>query len=122
MSEDAHRTQEAAPPVRLTESAAAELRRIMGEQKLDPGSSYLRFGIRGGGCSGFEYVLGFDTEVKEDDELLESCGIRIVADRKSLTLTEGTEIDFEATVMERHFVFTNPQATRTCGCGTSFSV
>ena len=108
--------------ITLTEKAAEEIRRIMQEQKLDVAKSGLRFGIRGGGCSGFEYVLGFDTEVKETDELLDSRGIRILADQKSLAFTEGIEIDFEATLMERHFVFNNPKASRTCGCGTSFSV
>ena len=109
-------------PVNLTAKAAEEMKRIMLEQGLDPESSWLRFGIQGGGCSGFEYVLGFDNTINETDEVLESRGIRIAADKKSLALTEGIEIDFEATVMERHFVFNNPKASRTCGCGTSFSV
>ena len=108
--------------VNLTAGAAGEIRRIMAEQGLDPERSLLRFGIRGGGCSGFEYVLGFDETTRETDEILESRGIRIAADKKSLALTEGIEIDFESTLMERHFVFNNPKASRTCGCGTSFSV
>ena len=109
-------------PVKLTAKAAEEMKRIMLEQGLDPERSVLRFGIQGGGCSGFEYVLGFDNAIKETDEVLESRGIRIATDKKTLEFTEGIEIDFEATVMERHFVFNNPKASRTCGCGTSFSV
>ena len=108
--------------VNLTAKAAEEMKRIMLEQGLDPERSWLRFGIQGGGCSGVEYVRGFDNAINETDEVVESRGIRIAADKKSLALTEGIEIDFEATVMERHFVFNNPKASHTCGCGTSFSV
>ncbi len=108
--------------IKLTDKATAEILRIMSNQKIAPDTHYLRFGIRGGGCSGFEYILGFDNSASEEDEIVEESGIRIAIEKKALTFTEGTEIDFEETLMERHFVFTNPNATRTCGCGTSFSV
>ncbi len=108
--------------LKLTDTAVAEILRIMGDQELDPRNHYLRFGIRGGGCSGFEYILGFDSAALDSDEVIEESGIRIAIDKKSLSFTKGTEIDFEETIMERHFVFDNPNATRTCGCGTSFGV
>ena len=111
-----------AEPVSLTEKAAREIQRILDEQGLDSATHYLRFGIQGGGCSGFEYVLGFDDAVTERDETFECRGVRIATDKKSLAFTQGTEIDFQADVMQRHFVFNNPNASRTCGCGTSFSV
>jgi len=112
--------------VDLTEKAAAEVARIMKEQSLDPATSYLRFGIQGGGCSGFEYVLGFVDSFSvpdvDKDALLESRGVKILSDEKSLEMADGTEIDFESDVMNRKFVFNNPKASRSCGCGTSFSV
>ena len=111
-----------ASAISLTDRAATEVRRIIGEQKLDPDTATLRVGIEGGGCSGFNYILGMDDAVRESDERFETNGIRVVVDRKSLEYINGTSIDFESGIMQRQFVFNNPNATKTCGCGTSFSV
>jgi iron-sulfur cluster assembly protein len=108
--------------VTLTEKAATEVKRILEEQKL-PEDTILRVGIRGGGCSGFEYSLGFDKTVDElNDEVADCHGIKVAVDRKSLLYLEGTAVDYYDGLEKRGFVFNNPNATRSCGCGSSFSV
>lgn len=105
----------------LSEAAAKEVRRIIEEQKLPATETRLRVGVRGGGCSGFSYLLDLTEEAPgEQDEAMESHGVPILIDMKSLLYLEGTEIDFRDGVMGRGFVFKNPNATTTCGCGSSF--
>jgi len=106
----------------LTEKASGEVKRIMGEQKL-PSTSVLRVGVKGGGCSGFEYQLGFDTAADElADVVSEWYGVRVAVDQKSVMYLDGMEVDFYDGLEKRGFVFNNPNATKTCGCGTSFTV
>ena len=105
----------------LTERAALEVRRIVTEQKL-PDVTALRVGVKGGGCSGFSYTLGFDDQVSETDQVLDVDGVRVVCDPKSFLYLNGTQIDFEDNLMGRGFKFGNPNAAKTCGCGESFSV
>jgi iron-sulfur cluster assembly protein len=104
----------------LSETAAREIRNIMKEQGLGENVA-LRVGVKGGGCSGFSYVLDLTDEQNENDEVMESNGVKVVSDRKSYLYLNGTEIDFKDEVMGRGFVFKNPNATHTCGCGSSFS-
>lgn len=107
--------------ITLTEKALSELRRIVADQGFDP-LTLLRMGVKGGGCSGFTYVMAFDpTPPSEEDEIIEG-EIRIVISRKSLIYLEGMTIDFHEDLMSRGFVFENPNASESCGCGTSFSV
>ena len=106
--------------VRLTEKAAAEVRRIRSQNNI-PETHALRLGVKGGGCSGFSYVLGFDSESKNGDLEFELHGIRVVVDPKSMFYISGTELDFSDGLNGRGFVFNNPKATKTCGCGSSFS-
>ncbi len=106
--------------INITEKAAAEIKRIKAENKL-PESHALRLGVKGGGCSGFSYVLGFDSEAKTGDEVFDLHGIRILVDPKSLFYISGTELDFSGGLNGKGFVFNNPKATKTCGCGSSFS-
>ncbi|MCC6240629.1 MAG: iron-sulfur cluster assembly accessory protein [Phycisphaerales bacterium] len=109
-------------PVVLTETAAKEIRDIIREQSLDDGKAKLRVGVKGGGCSGFSYLLDLSEEAKgEMDEEMESNGIKILVDMKSYLYLDGVEIDFRDEVMGRGFVFKNPNATSTCGCGSSFT-
>ena len=109
-------------PVTLTERAAGEVRRIIAEKKL-PETTALRVAVAGGGCSGFEYKLDFDPTPNEaEDAVSQSQGIRIVVDKKSLRLVAGTEIDIHEGLDKRGFVFNNPLAVRTCGCGSSFGI
>jgi iron-sulfur cluster assembly protein len=107
--------------ITITERAAKEVRRIIDEQKL-PDATSLRVGVKGGGCSGFSYTLGFDDLVGEVDQITEVDGIRIVCDPKSFLYLNGTELDFEESLMGRGFKFGNPNASKSCGCGESFSV
>ena len=105
----------------ITERAAQEVKRIVTEQKL-PDATALRVGVKGGGCSGFSYTLGFDDQVSETDQIYEIEGVRVVCDPKSFLYLNGTQIDFEDNLMGRGFKFGNPNAAKTCGCGESFSV
>ncbi|MFG0292355.1 MAG: iron-sulfur cluster insertion protein ErpA [Phycisphaerales bacterium JB065] len=106
----------------LTPTAAREVKTIIEQQDLDPSKVRLRVGVKGGGCSGFSYILDL-TEVKKDtDEEIELHGVKIICDPKSLLYLNGTTIDFKDEIMGRGFVFTNPNANSTCGCGSSFAV
>ena len=106
----------------LSESAAKEIKKIITEQGLPDGATKLRVGVKGGGCSGFSYMLDLTEEPKTDvDEELESNGVKILVDMKSYLYLSGVEIDFKDEVMGRGFVFKNPNATSSCGCGSSFS-
>lgn len=113
---------ETASPVILTETAAREVRTIIEQQELDADKVRLRIGVKGGGCSGFSYILDLTEVQKETDEVIEQHGIKMIADPKSLLYLNGTQIDFKDEIMGRGFVFTNPNATTTCGCGSSFAV
>ena len=106
--------------IALTETAAKEIKNIIKDQGLSEQAA-LRVGVKGGGCSGFIYVLDLTEDAGETDEVMESHGIKVLADRKSYLYLNGTEIDFKDEVMGRGFVFKNPNATHTCGCGSSFS-
>jgi len=109
-------------PILLTEKAAAEVKEIIRGQQLPEDRTRLRVGVKGGGCSGFSYLLDLTEEQPgEADEAMESHGVAIVCDAKSLLYLDGTEIDFRDEVMGRGFVFKNPNATSSCGCGSSFS-
>ena len=107
--------------IALTERAKKEVLRIIKEQNL-PSTTALRVGVKGGGCSGFSYTLGFDDQVAETDQVEEQDGVRVVCDPKSFLYLSGTEVDFEESLMGRGFKFGNPNASKTCGCGESFSV
>ena len=107
--------------IQLTDRAVKEIRRILTEQNLPDGTA-LRVGVKGGGCSGFSYTLGFDDHIGEIDQVNEVEGVRVVCDPKSFLYLNGTQIDFEDTLMGRGFKFGNPNAAKSCGCGESFSV
>jgi iron-sulfur cluster assembly protein len=108
-------------PITLSETAAREIKTIITQQSLPQDATRLRVGVKGGGCSGFSYLLDLTEEPKADaDEEMESQGVKIVVDSRSLLYLDGVEIDFKDEVMGRGFVFKNPNATSTCGCGSSF--
>ena len=108
--------------VLLSEKAADEVKKILTEQKLDP-SHVLRVGVAGGGCSGFSYSLGFDTKIDDAQDLKYEChGVTIVVDKKSELFLDGTTVDFYEGLEKRGFTFDNPNAVKSCGCGSSFSV
>ena len=109
-------------PITLSETAAREIKTIIQQQELPQEQTKLRVGVKGGGCSGFSYMLDLTEETKSDaDEEMDSQGIKILCDMKSYLYLNGTEIDFKDEVMGRGFVFKNPNATSTCGCGSSFT-
>ncbi len=109
-----------ATPVTLTAGAVRELKRLINEDTFDP-SQYLRVGVKGGGCSGMTYVLGFDQK-QDGDEEFEIESIRCVMTPAHAIYLIGMEIDFQGGLNSRGFTFTNPNASKTCGCGTSFAV
>jgi len=108
--------------ITLSETAAKEIKSIITDQGLSGEATRLRVGVKGGGCSGFSYMLDLTEEAPGDmDEQLEAHGVKILCDMKSYLYLNGVEIDFKDEVMGRGFVFKNPNATSTCGCGSSFS-
>jgi len=106
--------------VSLSPKAVKEVKRIMTENKI-PESYGLRIGVKGGGCSGLSYTLGFDSESKLSDTVLIIEGINVFIDMKSSLYLSGTLIDYTDGLQGKGFVFNNPNAKRTCGCGSSFS-
>lgn len=109
----------ATQPISLTEGAIKQLNRIREEQNI-PEEYGLRVGVKGGGCSGFSYVLGFDTKSDKDEEF-EVSGIRVFMEKGHGLYLIGMEIDWKEGLENRGFSFENPNAKDTCGCGTSFS-
>ena len=107
-------------PVSLTEGAIGEIKRLMGEEGFDT-TQRLRVGVKGGGCSGMTYVLGFD-KPEEGDEHFEIEGIQCVMNKSHQLYLFGMEVDWQGGLNSRGFTFSNPNASKTCGCGTSFAV
>jgi len=107
--------------IALTEKAAVQVAKIKSENKI-PENHGLRLSVKGGGCSGLSYVLGFDEHPRETDTVLERQGVTVYIDPKSLFYLSGTVLDFSDGLNGKGFVFNNPQATKTCGCGSSFGV
>ncbi|MDA0986802.1 MAG: iron-sulfur cluster assembly accessory protein [Bacteroidetes bacterium] len=105
----------------VTERALAEIKSIKEKHNM-PITNGLRVGVKGGGCSGLTYVLSYEEKEKEDDHLLEIGGQKIFIDQKSMFHLAGTTLDFTDGLNGRGFLFQNPQAKKTCGCGTSFGV
>lgn len=104
----------------LTERAAEEVKRIMTEQKFSE-TTVLRVGVKGGGCSGFSYALKFDESYDEaTDSSYDMHGVKVVVDRKSALYLDGTTLDFFDGLEKRGFTFDNPNAVKSCGCGSSF--
>jgi len=112
--------------VTLTETAKKEIIKIIKDntKKLDENEqTYLRVGVKGGGCSGFSYILDLTGDINDNDQIVsDEDGVKVICDPKSLLYLNGTEIDFRDEVMGRGFAFDNPNASTSCGCGSSFAV
>ena len=115
--------------ITVTELAAKEVKNIIAQQNEaaakngeDPKHLFLRIGVKGGGCSGFSYTLDLTETKTDEDEVEAQHGIDVICDSKSLLYLDGTSVTFKDEVMGRGFVFENPNATSSCGCGSSFSV
>lgn len=106
-------------PIALTEGALKQLQEIRSQENI-PAEYGLRVGVKGGGCSGFTYILGFDTP-QADDEIFEIGGMQVLLNKAHAIYLIGMEVDFVQGLENRGFTFNNPNASSTCGCGTSFS-
>ena len=94
----------------------------MKEEGYDPTNDYVRVGVKSGGCSGLSYELKFDNKLQEEDKLFEDNKVKILVDKKSLLYLVGTTLEYSGGLNGKGFVFNNPNAQRTCGCGESFSL
>ncbi len=106
--------------ITVTDNAKKQALRLMEDEGTT--GYFIRVGVQGGGCSGLMYQLSFDHEMKEDDKEFEDNGVKVVVDKKSYLYLIGTTLDFSGGLNGKGFVFINPNADRTCGCGESFSV
>ena len=94
----------------------------MKEEGFDPSIDYVRVGVKSGGCSGLSYELKFDSEIKKEDKVYEDNQVKIIVDKKSILYLAGTILEYSGGLNGKGFVFNNPNAQRTCGCGESFSL
>ena len=104
--------------IKLTDKAATKVKEILINEQSQ--TSRLRVGVKGGGCSGFTYTLDFDDKTSETDQVFEDKGVKIIVDAKSFIYLSGTQLDYSDGLAGEGFKFTNPNATRSCGCGSSF--
>ena len=107
--------------IKVAESAKQQVTHLLQSENY-PVGSFVRVGVEGGGCSGLMYQLKFDHEMKEGDQVFEDNGVKVVVDRKSFLYLVGTELEYTGGLNGKGFEFKNPNASRTCGCGESFSI
>jgi iron-sulfur cluster assembly protein len=107
--------------IHVTEKAAKKIRELLVKQGVS-NKGGLRLGVQGGGCSGLTYAMRLDTEARDRDKVIEENGARVFVDPKSYIYLEEVTLDYEETLMRQGFIFQNPRATHSCGCGTSFTV
>jgi iron-sulfur cluster assembly protein len=108
--------------IKVSEVAKNKVQSLMLEDGFDPKKDFVRVGVKSGGCSGLSYDLKFDREQIESDKLFEDNGIKIIVDTKSFLYLIGTTLDYSGGLNGSGFIFNNPNANRTCGCGESFSL
>ena len=107
--------------ITVTEKAIARIRSAMAKEGISPEQGGLRLGVQGGGCSGLSYNIRFDTQARERDRIFQFGDVRVFVDPKSFIYLHGMTLDYQETLLQQGFIFVNPQATKACGCGTSFS-
>ena len=105
----------------VTDKAIAKIRSAMAKEQISPEQGGLRLGVQGGGCSGLSYNIRFDTQPRERDRIFLFSDVRVFVDPKSFIYLHGMTLDYQETLMQQGFVFVNPPATKSCGCGTSVS-
>lgn len=108
--------------IKVSDIAKKKIINLMEEDGYNPASDYVRVGVKSGGCSGLTYELKFDNTLLEEDKLFEDNDVRILVDKKSLLYLAGTVLEYSGGLNGTGFVFNNPNAQRTCGCGESFSL
>lgn len=107
--------------IHLTEKAAVKIRQLLAKDGVPPETGGLRVGVQGGGCSGLSYAMRLETQARDRDKVFEEHGSRIFVDPKSYLYLSNTTLDYTEELIRQGFVFINPQATRSCGCGSSFT-
>ena len=107
--------------IKVSTEAKEEVLRLMAEDKI-PADAVIRVGVEGGGCSGLTYQMNFESETQADDKVFEDQGITIAVDKKSFLYLAGTTLEYSGGLNGKGFAFNNPNASRTCGCGESFSI
>jgi len=108
--------------IKVSDQAKAKAIQLMTEDGFKPFEDYIRVGVKSGGCSGLEYVLKFDNEKTDTDQIFEDNDIKIIVDKKSILYLAGTILEYSGGLNGKGFVFNNPNASRTCGCGECFSL
>jgi iron-sulfur cluster assembly protein len=108
--------------IKVSEIAKTKVTQLMREEGFDPSQDFVRVGVKSGGCSGLSYDMHFDHTTHPDDKLFEDNDIKIVVDKKSFLYLVGTTLEYSGGLNGKGFVFNNPNANRTCGCGESFSL
>lgn len=108
--------------IQVSESASTRIVSMMSEEGFNAAQDYVRVGVKSGGCSGLSYELKFDKEIGENDKVFEDNNIKIAVEKKSFLYLAGTILEFSGGLNGKGFVFNNPNAQRTCGCGESFSL
>jgi iron-sulfur cluster assembly protein len=107
--------------IQVTDKALGRVKSAMAKEGISPEQGGLRLGVQGGGCSGLSYNVRFDTQPRERDRIFQFGDVRVFVDPKSFIYLHGMILDYQETLLQQGFVFVNPQATKSCGCGTSFS-
>lgn len=108
--------------IQVSETAKTKVVSLMAEEGFDASKDFVRVGVKSGGCSGLSYELNFDNQIGETDKLFEDNDVRIIVDKKSFLYLVGTVLEYSGGLNGKGFVFNNPNAQRTCGCGESFSL
>ena len=108
--------------IKVTEGAKDKISQLMNEEGYNVAQDYVRVGVKSGGCSGLSYELKFDSSLEENDKLFEDNLVKIIVDKKSFLYLVGTTLEYSGGLNGKGFVFNNPNANRTCGCGESFSL
>ncbi|MGA8300027.1 MAG: iron-sulfur cluster assembly accessory protein [Terriglobales bacterium] len=111
----------AAKGLQVTDKAISKIRIAMAKEGISPEQGGLRLGVQGGGCSGLSYNIRFDTQPRERDRVFQFDDVRVFVDPKSFIYLHGMILDYQETLMQQGFVFVNPNSTKSCGCGSSFS-
>ncbi len=107
--------------IQVTDRALVKIKSAMAKEGVSPETGGLRLGVQGGGCSGLTYNIRFDAQPRERDRIYQFGDVRVFVDPKSFIYLHGMTLDYQETLMQQGFVFTNPNASKSCGCGTSFS-